>query len=189
MKLVFIDTEFTGEHGKATLVSLGLVTLDNKKLNITLNDYDRSQVTTWLKKNVLSKINKKKSIDSKSAYKKVSKFLNNYSKGQKIHLVSAGKTLDIVLLFDLYKYSKLKRKFHWLHDLPGYLNHSSHIDLDTMIFFSKFRNINKIKLSNLKNTKNKHDALYDAIVVRACFLKLIKYFPIIKKSINIEKIR
>jgi DNA polymerase III epsilon subunit-like protein len=189
LKLVFIDSEFTGEHGKATLVSLGLITLDNKKLNITFNDYDKSQVTKWLKNNVLSKINKKKSIDSKSAYKKVSKFLKNYSKGHKIHLVSAGKTLDIVLLFDLYKYAKCKKKFHWLHDLPKYLNHSLHLDLNTMIFFSKFKNVRRIKLANLKIKKKEHDALYDATVIRACFLKLLKYFPQIKKKINIEKIR
>ena len=191
MKLVFVDTEFTGEHGKTTLVSIGLVTLDNKKLKINLNDYDNSQVTGWLKKNVLSKINKKKSLNSESAYKKISKFLNNYASGEKIHLVTSGKTLDITLLFDLYKYSKLKlkRKFHWLHDLPYYLNHNSHLDLSTMIYFSKFRNIDKEKFANLQLKSKRHDALYDALVVRACFLKLINYFPIIKKKINFEKSR
>ena len=32
MKIIFLDTEFTGEHSKTTLVSAGFVTLDNKKL-------------------------------------------------------------------------------------------------------------------------------------------------------------
>ena len=34
MKIIFLDTEFTGEHSKTTLVSAGFVTLDNKKLYI-----------------------------------------------------------------------------------------------------------------------------------------------------------
>ena len=50
MKIIFADTEFTGEHSKTTLVSAGFVTLDNKKLYITLNDYNKDQVTPWLKK-------------------------------------------------------------------------------------------------------------------------------------------
>ena len=74
MKIIFLDTEFTGEHSKTTLVSAGFVTLDNKKLYITLNDYNKDQVTPWLKKNVLSKIDKKFSISSREAYQKVSKF-------------------------------------------------------------------------------------------------------------------
>ena len=53
LKIVFADTEFTGEHSKTTLVSVGFVTLDNKKLYITLNDFNKGQVTPWLKKNVL----------------------------------------------------------------------------------------------------------------------------------------
>ena len=66
MKTIFVDTEFTGEHSKTTLVSAGFVTLDNKKLYITLNDYKKDQVTPWLKHNVLSKIDQKKSINKKT---------------------------------------------------------------------------------------------------------------------------
>ena len=65
MKIIFADTEFTGEHSKTNLVSAGFVTLDNKKLYVTLNDYKTDQVTQWLKQNVLSKIDKKKSINKK----------------------------------------------------------------------------------------------------------------------------
>ena len=84
MKIIFLDTEFTGEHSKTTLVSAGFVTVDNKKLYITLNDYNKDQVTPWLKKNVLSKINKKFSISAREAYQKVSKFFADNSQGQKI---------------------------------------------------------------------------------------------------------
>tara|TARA_A100001011_G_C13721134_1_gene599667 strand:+ start:390 stop:572 length:183 start_codon:yes stop_codon:yes gene_type:complete len=48
MKYVFIDAEFTGEHAKTTLVSLGLVSFSGKELYLTLNDFDLDQVTDWL---------------------------------------------------------------------------------------------------------------------------------------------
>ena len=53
---IIFDTEFTGEHAFTTLVSIGLVTLDGEELYITLNDYDKDQVTDWLKENVLKYI-------------------------------------------------------------------------------------------------------------------------------------
>ena len=43
-KIVFLDTEFTGEHIHTTLVSIGMVTLEGAELYLTLNDYDESQV-------------------------------------------------------------------------------------------------------------------------------------------------
>ena len=55
-KIVFIDTEFTGEHAYTTLISIGVVTLDGRELYITLNDYDKDQITDWLKENVLADI-------------------------------------------------------------------------------------------------------------------------------------
>ena len=190
MKLAFIDTEFTGEHGKTTLVSIGIVTLNNKKLYITLNDYNKSQVTPWLKKNVLSKINHKNSISSFEAYKKISKFLKSYAKNDKINIVSAGKISDISLLFDLYRYKKKNKNFHWLHDLPKYLNHNFHLDLNTMFYFANLNVTNREKFANLKLKIDKHNALYDAIIVRSCFIKALKFFPNIKKKfkkIKIEK--
>ena len=183
MKFIFLDTEFTGEHGKTTLVSLGMVTMDNQSLEINFNDYNKKQVTTWLKKNVLSDLKEKPAYSSKLAFIKISKFLESYSSGDKIILVTAGKSLDLSLLFDLYKYSKKKsrRHVHWLHDLPDYLSHSDHLDLNTMFFIAGLNNINREKFANLKIKINKHNALHDAIVVKKCFIKLLNKFPRLKK--------
>ena len=176
MKLVFLDAEFTGEHVYATPVSFGLVTLDAKELYITLNDYDKDQVTDWLKENVLSKIDAKKSIGKKEAYLKISLFLKNYSLGEKIILVSAGKMMDITLLFQMYhqEYPELKY-YHHLHYLPDYLNHAEHIDLNTMFYLAGIKQpINRENYAGLGIKNQKHNALYDAKIVRACYLKLIK---------------
>ena len=42
-KIIFIDTEFTGEHAYTTLVSLGITTLEGDEFYVTLNDYDKNQ--------------------------------------------------------------------------------------------------------------------------------------------------
>lgn len=185
MKFVFLDTEFTGEHGKTTLVSLGMITMDDQTLEINFNDYNKKQVSKWLKKNVLCKLKKKISYSSRVAFNKIKNFLENYSSGDKISLVTAGKTLDLSLLFDLYKYSKKikKKNFHWLHDLPDYLSHNGHLDLNTIFFLAGIKNINREKFANLKIKNKKHNALYDAIVVKECFNKLLKKFPKLKKNI------
>lgn len=183
MKFVFFDTEFTGEHAFTTLVSIGLVTLDGEELYITLNDYDKDQVTDWLKENVLKYIDTKKSINKKQAYEKISNFLEKYSNGQKINLVSAGKMNDIILLYQLYHQGSPKLKyFHFLHGLPDYLNHSGHLDLETMFNLADIKIEHqdqseiggREKYADVKIKQEKHNALYDAKIVKECFKKLIK---------------
>jgi DNA polymerase III epsilon subunit-like protein len=188
LKIVFADTEFTGEHSKTTLVSVGFVTLDNKKLYITLNDFNKGQVTPWLKKNVLSKIDKKLNINKKEAYQKISKFLSDYSKGEKIQLITAGKGLDLILIFDLFHQKNLKKKYmHYLYDLPKYLNHEFHLDIYTLFYLCGYnKKINREKFAELKGERKKHNALYDAMVIRKCFLKLIKNFLHLHKKIKNE---
>ena len=55
MKL-FFDTEFTGLHQKTTLISLGIISEDNKTFYAEFTDYDESQVDTWLQENVINKL-------------------------------------------------------------------------------------------------------------------------------------
>jgi DNA polymerase III epsilon subunit-like protein len=177
-KFVFLDSEYTSTHAKTTLISIGLVTLEGEELYITLNDYDRDQVSDWVLENVFRHIDESKSITSHEACDKVSNFFKNYSNGEKISIVSAGKNLDQILLFQLWhtKFSKLKY-FSFERFLPHYLRHRSHFDLDT-IFFMKGLNPDKIIReefagSPVEESIKKHNALYDAKIVRHCFLKLM----------------
>jgi len=174
VKIVFIDAEFTGEHAFTTLVSLGLVTLEGDEFYISVNDYSEDQVTEWLRENVLNKIDQTKSISSKEAFKSISAWLENYSNGEKIHLVSAGKGADLILLFELWKYSNFDLKyFHSLHCLPNYLNHNSHFDLNTLFMVAGIEpDINREYFARKSNSDKRHNALHDAIIVKECFIKL-----------------
>ena len=185
-KLIFIDTEFTGEKQNTTLISIGIVTLDKKELYITLNDYDKKQVTPWVQKNVLKKIDSSKSISSKQAYKKIDKFLKSYSNGKGISIVTYGLMQDITLFYELFKFKEgiNKKKFHYLKDLPKYLK-AQCIDLSTLFQVTGYKlNLSRTKYVGLSN-KNRHSAIFDAQVVRLCFLKLInkKIFKKLKNNI------
>jgi len=186
MKFIFLDTEFTGEHGQTSLVSLGMVTMENQTLEINFNDFKKKQVTRWLKNNVLPKLTERPIFLKKKSIFHIHNFLENYSGGRKIIIVTAGKTLDLSLFFDLYKFLKKNKKnnFHWLYDLPHYLSHSNHLDLNTMFFLAGLKNIDREKFVNIKTIKNKHNALYDAIVIKKCFCKLLNKFPKLKKFVK-----
>jgi len=175
MKLVCIDAEYTGEHAFTTLVSLGLVGLDGRELYLTLNDYDCDQVTKWLKDNVLTLIDESQSVSSKEAYQRLREWLEEYGAGERIHLVSAGKGPDIILLNQLYHHACPERKyFHNLYCLPDYLNHTEHFDLNTLfrvVGFDSGRG--RESFLGREVSPDRHNALYDARIVRDCLLELL----------------
>lgn len=172
MKIIFIDNEFTGTHALTTLISVGLVTLEGESLYVTLNDFDKDQISEWVRTNVLSMINERESVSSLEACKKIQVFLDKYSEGEKISLVSAGKMTDIILFFQLWHKLYPTIKYFSMDLLPEYLNHGSHFDLNTLFFVSGIDpDIDRTKFVG-RNDVKRHHALDDAIIVRECFLKL-----------------
>ena len=189
-KIIFIDTEFTGEHAYTTLVSLGITTLEGDEFYVTLNDYDKNQVSKWLKKNVLSNINSAKSISSKEAYIKLDLFLKEYANNQKLYVVSCGLLQDYILMIELFKHSNPNNHFDSFNCLPSYLKHYAAIDLNTLFRVCDVNpNIDRIKFAGLDKEVKRHNALDDAKVVRECFLK-IKDYPELKlffKNLEIDQ--
>jgi hypothetical protein len=175
VKLVFIDAEYTGEHAYTTLVSLGLVTLDGRELQINLHDYAQDQVTDWLRENVLAHIDPATCVDSPEAYRRLSSWIDAYAGGDRVHLVSAGLGSDLLLLFELYRFAQPERThFHALHCLPASLNHAQHLDLNTL-FLAAGHDPDGDRDEFVGNavTGRRHDALHDARLARECFLKLL----------------
>lgn len=56
MTKIFFDTEFTGLHQNTTLISIGLVSECGKTFYAEFNDYDKLQIDEWLQKNVLDNL-------------------------------------------------------------------------------------------------------------------------------------
>lgn len=53
---IFFDTEFTGLHQGTTLISIGLISECGKTFYAEFTDYAITQVDEWLKENVISKL-------------------------------------------------------------------------------------------------------------------------------------
>jgi DNA polymerase III epsilon subunit-like protein len=177
VKLVFFDTEVTGEHARTTLVSAGFVTLEDDSLYVTFNDYDRDQVTDWLRENVLSQIDAATSLPSPAAFARIAGFLARYSAGEPVRLVSAGLGPDLMAILELWRHAFPERRyFHALHCLPDYLNHALHMDLNTLFQVTGHDPaMDRGAFVDDAKPERRHDALHDARIVRRCFLKLLQH--------------
>jgi len=56
MTKIFFDTEFTGLHQNTTLISIGLVSECGKTFYAEFTDYNIKQVSSWIRKNVIKKL-------------------------------------------------------------------------------------------------------------------------------------
>lgn len=56
MTKLFLDTEFTGLHQKTTLISIGIVSECGKEFYAEFNDFDATQINSWLRKNILDNL-------------------------------------------------------------------------------------------------------------------------------------
>lgn len=53
---LYFDTEFTGLHKNTTLISIGIVADDGRVFYGEITDYDKSQVDEWLQENVIDNL-------------------------------------------------------------------------------------------------------------------------------------
>lgn len=53
---LFYDTEFTGLHQKTTLISIGIVSETGETFYAEFTDYDKTQVDDWIKENVIANL-------------------------------------------------------------------------------------------------------------------------------------
>lgn len=175
-KVVFIDTEFTGERQYASLVSIAITTLEGDELYLTFHDFNRGQVNTWLEQNVLNLIDDTESVGRPEGAERVYDFLASYSQGDKLYFVSAGLSLDMLLLYDLYgEIIGLEVGQCRFQDLPDYLQNNHGVDLNTLFRCAGYDPEATVRSEFAGgSSENRHNALADVRVVRECFLKLLQ---------------
>jgi hypothetical protein len=173
MKIVFLDTEFTGEHRGTTLVSVGMVTRAGEEFYRCTNDFKLEQVSPWLEENVLAKIANEERIGSGQLAAELDAWLRRYSGGEKVHFCSAGKLLDILLVYDLYQHLAAGPDFHYLHSVPQFISHAAHIDLCSLFWCAGLDpGLDRAAFAGV-SAEGRHDALGDARINRLCFEKLV----------------
>ena len=181
---IFMDTEFTGLHQNTTLISIGIVTEDNRYFYAELNDYDKSQVNSWLQENVINNLSYN-CVDV-SIPKTPASLAKRYGmKGDKKAVIEALKAFlspyDVIQVWSdclAYDWVLFCELFGGAISLPKNIGYIP-MDICTFMWNEGIDpDINREEfVQNLidPNEKhNKHNALWDAEVIKMCYEKLME---------------
>lgn len=170
---VFFDTEFTGLHQRTTLISIGCVAEDGREFYGELDDYDMSQVDRWLMDNVIKHLWIQQPevaapagvtyvIDNAG---RVAFYLANWlSQFDQVEMWSDCLAYDWVLFCEL---------FGGAFGIPKNVYYIP-FDLATLFKVKGINpDINREEYAGLSGD-NKHNALWDAQVIKACYDKAMQ---------------
>lgn len=178
---IFFDTEFTGLHKDTTLISIGFISEDGKTFYAELNDYDKSQVDDWLQENVIDNLIFKNldvalprcpiigvqdyqmKSNKDAVYSTLEIWLSQFDS---VEMWSDCLSYDWVLFCDLFDHAfNIPKNIYYIPFDICTLFKIKGIDPD----------INREKFAGLEAGKDrKHNALWDAQVIKACYEKLMK---------------
>lgn len=181
---IFLDSEFTGLRQDTTLISIGLVTERGREFYAEFTDYDRLQVSDWIQRNVVDNLIYTASIDSK-------KTIQHFTEGAHVGVMGTTREIASVLLSWLEENHLIDKKpikiwsdcpaYDWVlfcQLLGGALN------LPTYIYYIPFDictrlegkdidpDVNREEFAGMADGAQKHNALWDAKVIKACYVKL-----------------
>lgn len=175
---VYFDTEFTGLHQKTTLISIGLISEDGKTFYAEFGDYDHLQIDEWLEENVLNSLRfhckqgkgwcNSGTHEGKTEVYGNSEFIKQcledwLSQYKKVDLWSDCLSYDFVLFNNLWGHA---------FNIP---KNVYYIPFDICTVFKMCGidpDINREDFSGLTESAQKHNALWDAKVIKACHEKL-----------------
>ena len=174
MTKVFFDTEFTGLHQKTTLVSIGLISDCGKTFYAELTDYDKTQIDEWLQNNVISNLlfngypndgiilsDKGHSIEIKANTNSVKEHLETWlSQFEQVEIWSDCLSYDWVLFNQIFGHAfNIPKNVYYIPFDICTLFKGKGIDPD----------VSREEFSNMKENAQKHNALWDAKVIKRCF--------------------
>ena len=199
MTKVFFDTEFTGLHQKTTLISIGFVSEHGETFYAELSDYDKSQVDDWINKNVIENLFlSHPNVNGNMNFTNVA--LNPYTKHtevtgttefvkycltdwfgrfEKVEIWSDCLAYDWVLFNQIFghAFNIPKNVYYIPFDICTlFTDRSIDPDISREIFAFDFDGDFDIDYRFPKNG-NKHNSLWDAYVIRACYNKLLQMNP------------
>lgn len=185
MKL-FFDTEFTGLHKNTTLISIGIIDEDGRTFYAELSDYDESQVTPWIRENVLEKLNyyNRNKFDVKFIeHNQISVYgTAEYVRDALIEWLSAYDDVqfvsdvchyDFVLLIDLISTTGS------VFDIPPQISPSCHDinqDIATYKGISEREafDVSRIDMVGGSDYYEQHNAAFDATLIRHIYQNILR---------------
>jgi len=175
---VFFDSEFTGLRQDTTLISLGLVADDGSMFYAEFTDYDRTQVFDWLEENVLQHLwlsrpdqprpwygGSDKLVTCLGNRREVADRLREWlSQWERVEMWGDIIPFDWVLLNELWG---------GIFNIPPNVFYICY-DICTLLKIKGYEpTINREEFAAFAGAENKHNALYDALVIKACYEKLM----------------
>ena len=186
MMNIYFDTEFTGLHKDTTLISIGLISEDDKTFYAEFTDYDEPQVDDWIQTNVIDNLNIKDYGVTKDTWnetiikgnKTLIKFYLSMwlSQFESVQLVSDVSHYDMVLFIDIFGSAwdlpkNINPSCHDINqDIARYLevDEASAFDTNREGFLWCFDEYSKLP------SGNKHNSLYDAKVIKELYERINK---------------
>jgi len=177
---IFFDTEFTGLHQNTTLISIGLVSEDGKTFYAEFTDYDKTQVDSWIQKNVINNLiipdselgTLGMSIEVTPEYSRVKSITSVirdeledwFSQFDKIEMWSDCLAYDWVLFNQLWGHAfNIPKNIYYIP-----------FDLSTMFKIKGIDpDINREAFCGIKGPK--HNSLHDAVVIKGCYDMMVGY--------------
>lgn len=174
---IFFDTEFTGLHQRTTLVSIGLISEDGRTFYAETWDYDPKQVDDWIRDNVIANLRfvgiseSDPVLDEEHHAMKGSRstvairLMDWLAQFDTCEMWSDCLAYDWVLFCELFGGAlKIPKNIYYIpFDLATLLK-TEHIDPD----------VSREEFSGLEAGKHKHNALWDAKVIKACYEKVMQ---------------
>ena len=178
---IFMDCEFTGLHQNTTLISIGMIDEDNNTFYAEFGDYDHFQVDNWIQKNVIENLRfhnyqgNKKGWCNTSFQKKIAE-----SYGNKKHVADAVQIWianygHVEMWSDCLAYDWVLFNQLWGHafNIPKNIYYIP-FDICTLFKIKGIDpDINREEFAGLVDVPEKHNALWDAKVIKACYEKLV----------------
>lgn len=178
MTKVFFDTEFTGLHKDTTLISVGLISECGKTFYAEFTDYDKSQITPWIQECVIRKLH----LTQEGCH---GDYDNMNVKGNSEFIKE--KLEDWLYQFDLVEMWSDCLAYDWV-----LFNHifGTAFDIPKTVYYIPFDICTLFKLKGIDpdisrekfafnednpyNKMAKHNALWDAQVIKMCHEKLME---------------
>lgn len=184
--LLFFDTEFTGLHKRTSLISIGIVAENDKRFYAEFSTYKENQCDDWIRENVLKHtilagndtLAARLGEDSNTTVILGSKADIRYELGEwlkqfdSVQFVSDVSHYDFVLLIDIFgtAFDFPENVCAACHDINQDI--AKHYAISEQEAFYKSREEIVMELCGHEVEGKKHNALYDAEVIRAIFREI-----------------
>jgi hypothetical protein len=182
---LFFDTEFSGLHQGTTLISIGIVSECGKVFYAELTDYDKTQVDDWLQKNVIDNLiipdnqfgeaQTKDKVFKKCTLKSLKYYLELWLRQfEHVEMWSDCLSYDWVLFNQIFghAFNIPKNVYYIPFDICSvFKDRGIDPDISREDFAGKMISVDDHRFWGV-NKEKKHNALWDAYVIRACHDRL-----------------